>query len=153
MGEGLDPKAKEVGQRLKSLRKTKINPRTGKPYTLEQAAVAVGITYHSIQQYERGRRIPLPRILERLAAFYGVSTDFILTGLKKEDETTDEVLKSLLRLRGLPEDEVEFIMRVIELRAAGRSRPSDEDAGKGDNHEADLSGKGLAPQGHRLHVK
>jgi len=104
-----------IGDRLRMLRQAKINPRTGKPYTLEAAARAMDIPYTSLAQYERNKRVPHAVNLRKLAEFYGTSVDFIL-GIKSKGVSDDIILKEILRKKGLSDSDVQFIFDLIRFR-------------------------------------
>lgn len=60
------------GETLRILRKQK-------NMSQKQIALDLNITPQTYSNYERGKRFPGPDMLCRLASFYGVSTDFLLS--------------------------------------------------------------------------
>ena len=57
------------------------HPQTGKRTTLKELGEAVGTRQQSISLYRNGDTQPSPDILVRIAAFFGVSVDYLLTGV------------------------------------------------------------------------
>lgn len=64
-------------QRLRFLREKRGLKQT-------ELAKLVGIKNHTISNYERGERIPHHDSLQKLADFFGVSTDYLLYGKTSE---------------------------------------------------------------------
>lgn len=60
-----------VGERI-------INLRKGKKLSQTELAKRIGVSQTSLAMYENNKRTPRPTILERLASYFGVTTDFIL---------------------------------------------------------------------------
>jgi transcriptional regulator with XRE-family HTH domain len=60
----------EFGDRLKQARQKK-------GWNQEQLAKETGLTQASISQYEKGVRLPPPKIMEQLAESLGVTKDFL----------------------------------------------------------------------------
>lgn len=75
-------KAQLIGERIKTLRKQK-------GFSQAKLAVKVDKTAGAIGQYETGRNLPTIQVLERLAAEFAVSTEWLMTG-----EEPDEVIKA-----------------------------------------------------------
>ena len=67
----------EIAQRLVALRKAKGNP----PQTV--VASALGVGERTVQSWEQGEAKPGYRSLQKLAAYYGVGEDVILTGASR----------------------------------------------------------------------
>lgn len=90
----------DFGARLRALRKQK-------DLTQQQLAERVGMKNSVISFYEVGERVPSPRVIVRLAAVLGVSTDYLLgvscnntidiTGLDSEDVVIVQSLVDDLR--------------------------------------------------------
>lgn len=95
----------EIAQRLVALREAKGKP----PQTAVAAALGVG--ERTVQSWEQGEAKPGYRSLQKLAAYYGVGEDFILTGqgrpvtpdlsLAKRDGDSDELGRIATRLERL----------------------------------------------------
>lgn len=68
------------------------HPQTGKRTTLKELGVAVGTRQQSISLYRNGDTQPSPDILVRIAAFFGVSVDYLLTGVSSENKAINEEL-------------------------------------------------------------
>ncbi len=68
------------------------HPQTGKRTTLKELGEAVGTRQQSISLYRNGDTQPSPDILVRIAAFFGVSVDYLLTGISSENKAINEEL-------------------------------------------------------------
>lgn len=55
-----------IGKRLRILRGSR---------TMEEVAIACGITKSAISNYENGQRIPADDVKQKLAMYYGVTVD------------------------------------------------------------------------------
>lgn len=64
----------EIGERIAQLRHDRGNPPQ------EVVAQQIGVSYRSLQSWEAGAAKPSYRNLEKLAAYFGVSEEFILMG-------------------------------------------------------------------------
>ena len=65
--------------------------RKSKGYTGQQVADELGISYKVYQTYESGARNAGLPVVEKLADFYGVSTDYLLGREPKEQGTIDKL--------------------------------------------------------------
>jgi transcriptional regulator with XRE-family HTH domain len=65
---------REIGERIAELRKSRGNPPQ------EVVAQQLGVSYRAYQAWEAGDAKPSYRNLSKLAAFYGVSEEYILLG-------------------------------------------------------------------------
>ena len=70
----------DVGYRLRAIRMSAINPRTGKWYTLQELAKFWRVNYEVIRDYEIGRRQACHEFLIKYSLLGGRSLDWILTG-------------------------------------------------------------------------
>ncbi len=68
------------------------HPQTGKRTTLKELGEAVGTRQQSISLYRNGDTQPSPDILIRIAAYFGVSVDYLLTGISSENKEVHEQL-------------------------------------------------------------
>lgn len=68
---------KEIGSKLKQLRQSK-------KLTQEEVATRVNITRSTVSNYERGRRTPHLKDLQKLADVFGVGLDYF--GVSPKDE-------------------------------------------------------------------
>ncbi len=90
----------DFGDRLRTLRRQR-------GLTQQQLASLVGVRNSVISFYEVGERVPSPGVVIRLAAAFGVSTDYLLgvsaaraidvTGLDEEDISIVQSLVNDLR--------------------------------------------------------
>ncbi|MEK4973605.1 helix-turn-helix transcriptional regulator [Niallia sp. FSL R7-0648] len=82
--------------------------------TQEDIANLLGITRPAYTAYESGKRQPDYDSLIKLAEYYDVSLDFLLTGKEKvEKNHTDQTNLFFFDMEGLTEDEIEDIKRHI----------------------------------------
>ncbi|MFM1633182.1 helix-turn-helix domain-containing protein [Streptococcus mutans] len=67
--------------------------------TQQELANTIGIKQQSYAQYENGKTVPRNKTLEKLADFFGVTTDYLLgkTNIKKEIPEGEELEKELDR--------------------------------------------------------
>jgi len=94
------------GSRLKAL-------RNSKKLKQDELAQKINISKSAIGMYERNEREPSFEILEKIANFFEVSIDFLLTGTQlKKDENASGLF--FFDMDGLTEDEIEDIKRHIE---------------------------------------
>ena len=97
---------KEIGARLASLRERR-------RLTQEAAAAGLKVSYRALQKWEAGDARPVWRNLERLAEFYGVSEEYILSG-SEQPPTPEGQLDRI-------EAKVDELRELIELITATRS--------------------------------
>lgn len=94
------------GERLKAL-------RNSKKLKQEELAQKINISKSAIGMYERNEREPSFEIVEKIASFFEVSIDFLLTGAQlKKDENTSGLY--FFDMDGLTEEEIEDIKRHIQ---------------------------------------
>jgi len=72
-----DEMRKKFGKRLKRLREDRELTLTELVEKLKQE-FDISVTFGALGNYERGYRLPKPLLLNKLASFYDVSTDFLL---------------------------------------------------------------------------
>lgn len=96
--------------------------RDSRGFTGKYVAECIGIAYPVYQSYESGvRNAGLP-VVEKLADFYGVSTDFLLGRAADADSKSAE-LEKLDRIAGtLPPEDVAVLLVVAE-RFKAKSAP------------------------------
>jgi len=70
-----------IGQRIKELRE-RFSKETGVELPQQTAAKRFHVSLRAYQNYETGERIPPGPVLSKMASFYRVSIDHILTGEK-----------------------------------------------------------------------
>ena len=99
-----------IGDQIKSLREQHKLDR----YEL---AEKIGVSYHTIAKYETAERTPPPDILEKLADFFGVSTDYLLgrktpqTRPRPTQEEKDEILRLFDTLS--EEEQTAFLKKLL----------------------------------------
>lgn len=67
------------------------HPVTGKKVTYTELAKAIGIRQQTVSLYASGETVPTAKLLLEIADFFGVSTDYLLTG--RED---NEVYRTMV---------------------------------------------------------
>ena len=86
---------------------------------LDKIAGEIGITKQGISNYTTGKTFPKPEILIKIADFFGVSLDFLLTG-KTQVQMASKLLK-------LSEKAIENIIALPPDAAQGLSDSFDDD--------------------------
>ena len=86
-----------LGERLRTL-------RTEKKITQTEMSLRLGISTIMISSYELEKRQPSYGVLIKLAAFFGVTADYLL-GIEKE---------RTVNVKGLSDSEVEVINSMVE---------------------------------------
>lgn len=84
-----------ISTQLKALRKESRMTQT-------ELARATGISFSAISAYERGTRIPSPKVMKKLADFYGVSLDYLFGEQETKKETVSREFPNQLPLRRVP---------------------------------------------------
>lgn len=108
-----------LGYRLKKL-------RLERKLTQEALGEKVNVTKVSISGYENGNRNPDTETLQRLADFFGVSTDYLLGRTDEKTPAQKDKLRKQLQLKhdeqiffydmeGLTDEEIELLKNQIEL--------------------------------------
>lgn len=100
--------AAAVSERIATLRK-----RAG----LSQAALAAAssISREAIGKYERAESSPSVDIASRIAAALGVTLDYLVAGATAAtDDLDDDILARARELNGLPDDERQPLLRVLD---------------------------------------
>ena len=93
--------------------------RIEKELTQGELAKILGITQDSISLWEKGKRIPDTPYIAKLAAYFDVSTDYLL-GLSDEYEGTGKSAPTAPA--ALPLDESELLRNYRALSYAGKAR-------------------------------
>lgn len=68
------------------------HPVTGERVTQAVLGKAVGVRPQTISQYANGETAPAPSVLLKIADYFGVTTDYLLTGRKVENKPVHELL-------------------------------------------------------------
>lgn len=68
------------------------HPKTGKKTTLKALGEYVGIRQQTISLYKNGTTQPTPENLIRIAEYFHVSVDYLLTGISSENKALHEEL-------------------------------------------------------------
>jgi transcriptional regulator with XRE-family HTH domain len=68
------------------------HPMTGARTTLKELAEAVGIRQQTVSLYKNGETQPTPETLVKIAEFFGVSVDYLLTGFSSQNKPIHEEL-------------------------------------------------------------
>ena len=68
------------------------HPLTGARTTLKELAEAVGIRQQTVSLYKNGETQPTPETLVKIAEFFGVSVDYLLTGISSQNKPIHEEL-------------------------------------------------------------
>ncbi len=100
--------AAAIGGRMSALRQER-SRREGRIVTQSEVGEAIGIDGPRMNTYERGKKVPRAAVLAKLAAYFGVTLDYLITGAlaqrspapEKSDPQTDALAA---RIRGLSPD-------------------------------------------------
>lgn len=68
------------------------HPMTGVRTTLKELAKAIGIRQQTVSLYKNGETQPTPETLVKIAEFFGVSVDYLLTGVSSQNKSLHEEL-------------------------------------------------------------
>ena len=68
------------------------HPMTGARTTLKELAEAVGIRQQTVSLYKNGETQPTPETMVKIAEFFGVSVDYLLTGISSQNKPIHEEL-------------------------------------------------------------
>lgn len=83
------------------------SPKTGRSVTQKELGEAVGVRAQTISLYINGNTQPAPDTLVKMAEFFGVSVDYLLTGISAENIDINATL-------GLSEDAIAMLKRAHE---------------------------------------
>ena len=83
------------------------HPVTGKRTTLKELAKAVGVRQQTVSLYKNGETQPTPETLVRIADYFDVSVDYLLTGVSSQNKPIYEEL-------GLSEEAIGMLKRAKE---------------------------------------
>ncbi|WP_102348464.1 helix-turn-helix domain-containing protein [Bacillus sp. Marseille-P3661] len=119
----IEKKKKEFGERLRMARLVH-------NLTAEEAAVQNGITKGALSRYENGLREPSYKTIEKLAAFYKVSTDFLVTGelfLTHPDQTFLDLESGQMISKGKEEFEISRRLLIEKVKTVVEKNIQDMD--------------------------
>lgn len=68
------------------------HPMTGARTTLKELAEAIGIRQQTVSLYKNGETQPTPETLVKIAEFFNVSVDYLLTGISSQNKSIHEEL-------------------------------------------------------------
>ena len=83
------------------------HPMTGARTTLKELAEAIGIRQQTVSLYKNGETQPTPETLVKIAVFFNVSVDYLLTGISSQNKSIHEEL-------GLSEQAIGMLKTVKE---------------------------------------
>ena len=86
------------------------HPITNTKTTLKGLAEAVGIRQQTVSLYRNGETQPTPETLVKIAKFFGVSVDYLLTGISSQNKSIHEEL-------GLSEEAIKLIKTARTVEA------------------------------------
>lgn len=69
-----------------------LHPVTGAKTTLKELAEVIGIRQQTVSLYKNGETQPTPETLVKIAKFFGVSVDYLLTGISSHNKSIHEEL-------------------------------------------------------------
>jgi transcriptional regulator with XRE-family HTH domain len=68
------------------------HPIKGTKTTLKELAEAIGIRQQTVSLYKNGETQPTPETLVKIAEYFGVSVDYLLTGVSSQNKSIHEEL-------------------------------------------------------------
>ena len=92
------------GERLKSLRKDKRK-------TQKEVSNEVGISADTIRKLEQGKRAPSVGVVDLLADYYGVTADYIISGINRQNTEYNEKFNGISKEKRA---KVEMILEEIK---------------------------------------
>ena len=128
-----------LGQRIALLRRrAKLSQR--------ELAAALQVSPSAVGMYEQGRRIPAAELLVAMAALFGVSTDYLLTGVDRA------LLAAALRARTVnsagqppaPEDAALLVDGLLQLTAREKSAIMEKNGGEAMRTDEEFMREALA---------
>lgn len=84
------------------------HPKDGHSTTYKTLGEAVGVRQQTISLYAAGQTIPTADVLLRIARFFDVSVDYLLTGISSSNRGYNEEL-------GLSDGSIEFLKRAKDM--------------------------------------
>lgn len=104
-----------IGEKIKELRKNS-------KITQEQLGNAIGVSKMAISYFEKGKKSPGRESLEKIADYFGVTTDYLL-GRSEDPELNEEEDKAVSKegknimslIESLPEDERKKAWEQLEM--------------------------------------
>ena len=87
------------------------HPEDGRTTTHKALAAAVGVRPQTISLYSTGETQPSPDSLLKIAKFFGVSVDYLLTGVSADNKSINETL-------GLSEEAIQLLKRAKQYKKA-----------------------------------
>ncbi len=84
------------------------HPADGRTTTYKALGEAVGVRQQTISQYASGQTQPTAEVVLRVAKYFGVSIDYLLTGVSSQNKDICEEL-------GLSEEAVTFLRRAADM--------------------------------------
>lgn len=84
------------------------HPKDGHSTTYKALGEAVGVRQQTVSQYASGQTQPTADVVLRIAQFFGVSVDYLLTSISSYNKGYNEEL-------GLSESSVEYLKRARQL--------------------------------------
>lgn len=109
--------ASALGERLRGLRQER-SRREGRVLSQGEVGAAVGIDAPRMNNYERGEKIPRAPLLAKLAAFYGVTLDYLVAGIiasrpSSAGEKDPEADALAAQIRALPPDARAVVRQLV----------------------------------------
>ncbi|MBE5932605.1 MAG: helix-turn-helix transcriptional regulator [Lachnospiraceae bacterium] len=89
------------GERLKMLRKKKKK-------TQEMVSRETGISTDTIRKLEQGRRAPSVGVVDLLADYYGVTADYIISGINRQNPEVNEMMS------GIPKEKRAKVQKIVD---------------------------------------
>lgn len=101
--------AKDLGERVRKARE-----KAG--HTQKQLAEFLGVTQPTYSQYEASLRLPSLEVFARMVEVLGVSADYLLGGIDREEiRLDDETMKLFAEFKRLNQRDRQFYIELLKL--------------------------------------
>ncbi|MBE5954666.1 MAG: helix-turn-helix transcriptional regulator [Lachnospiraceae bacterium] len=99
---------KSCGERLKKI-------RTFKSKTQKQVSNETGVSVDTLRKLEQGKRAPSVGVVDLLANYYGVTADYIISGIERQNNDYNEKFSDIPKeKRAKVEEVIDGILELIK---------------------------------------
>ncbi len=96
-----------------------IQLRTGKGWSQEELALAIGASRDIISKYERGNNLPSIEMASKMAKAFGVSLDFLINGkednrLPQQPSTDEKMIRRIQAIENLDKQSRTVLLRMVD---------------------------------------
>ena len=98
---------KSCGERLKKI-------RTFKSKTQKQVSNEIGVSVDTLRKLEQGKRAPSVGVVDLLANYYGVTADYIISGIERNNEYNEKLSVVSKEKRAKVEEVIDGILELVK---------------------------------------